>query len=101
MALMLLASSAALSWSSVLTVPPLPSPKVTLTAAPPLKELKVKVLPETLPEAAERLAVKLVAVPVLPVSPSADIALPVPITDRSALAPVEICSAPATMEDLV
>ena len=54
-ALRLLACSAALSWSRVLTVPLVPSPKVTLTAAPPLKEVKVKVLPEMLPAPAARL----------------------------------------------
>ena len=98
----LLASSAALSWSRVLTVPLEPSPKVTLTAAPPLKEVKVKVLPERLPAAAVRPAVKLVPVPVLPVRPSAESALPVPTIDRSALVPVEICSAPLELiEDLV
>src|SRR4029079_16985292 len=95
----LLASNDALSWSSVLTVPLEPSPKVTLTAEPPLKEVKVKVLPERLPAAAERPAVKFVPVPVLPVRPSAESALPVPMIDRSAVVPVEICSAPATMDD--
>ena len=45
----LLASSATLSWSSDLTVPLVPSPKVTLTAVPPLKEVKVRVLPLRLP----------------------------------------------------
>ena len=59
-----------LSWSRVLTVPLLPSPRVTLTAAPPLKEVKVKVEPERLPGAAVRPAVKAVPVPVLPVRPS-------------------------------
>ena len=39
----LLACSLVLSWSSVLTLPLVPSPKVTLTAVPPLKEEKVKV----------------------------------------------------------
>ena len=90
----LLASSAALSWSRVLTVPLEPSPKVTLTGVPPLKEVKVKVLPERLPAAAVRPAVKLVPVPVLPVRPSAESALPVPMIDRSAVVPVLICSAP-------
>ncbi len=61
-AVRLLACSVALSWSSVLTVPLVPSPKVTLTAVPPLKEVKVKVLPERLPAAAVRAAVKLVPV---------------------------------------
>ena len=65
-----------------------PSPKVTLTAVPPLKEVKVKVLPERLPAAAVRPAVKLVPVPVLPVRPSAESALPVPMIDRSAVVPV-------------
>src|SRR5215218_8371475 len=98
----LLASSAALSWSSVLTVPLEPSPKVTLTAVPPLKEVKVKVLPERLPGAAVRPAVKVVPVPVLPVRPSDESALPVPTIDRSALVPVEICSAPLELiEDAV
>jgi hypothetical protein len=64
-----------------------------------LKEVKVKVLPERLPAAAERPAVKFVSVPVLPVRPSAESALPVPMIDRSAVVPVEICSAPATMDD--
>ena len=75
-------------------MPLVPSPKVTLTAVPPLKEVKVKVLPERLPAAAVRPAVKLVPVPVLPVRPSAESALPVPMIDRSAVVPVEICSAP-------
>jgi hypothetical protein len=90
----LLARSAALSWSRVLTVPLVPSPKVTLTAVPPLKEEKVKVLPERLPGAAVRPAVNEVAVPVLPVRPSTESALPVPTIDRSAVVPVEICSEP-------
>ena len=69
---------------------------------PPLKEVKVKVLPERLPGAAVRPAVKLVAVPVLPVRPSADSALPVPMIVRSAVVPVEICSAPLELiEELV
>src|SRR3954465_2671228 len=68
----LLASSEALSWSRVLTVPLEPSPKVTLTAGPPLKELKVRVLPAMLPGAAVRDAVKLVSLPVGPVRPNTD-----------------------------
>src|SRR6185295_2159229 len=81
------------------TAPPEPSPKVTLTGVPPLKEEKVKVLPERLPGAAARPAVKLVPVPVLPVRPSAESALPVPMIDRSAVVPVEIWSTPATRDD--
>ena len=69
-AVRLLACSAVLSWSSVLTVPLVPSPKVTLTAVPPLKEEKVKVLPLMPPTPAVRAAVKAVAVPVLPAKPS-------------------------------
>ena len=101
-AVRLLACSDVLSWSRVLTVPPVPSPKVTLTAAPPLKEEKVKVLPDRLPAAAERPAENVVAVPVLPVRPSDDSALPVPMMERSDTEPVEICNAPlAPIEDLV
>ena len=58
-----------------------PSPNVTLTGVPPLKEVKVKVLPERLPGAALRPALNEVPVPVLPVRPSAESALPVPMTD--------------------
>ena len=47
-----------------------------------------------LPAPADRLAVKLVAEPVLPVRPSAESALPVPMIDRSEFVPVLICSAP-------
>ncbi len=82
-------------------MPPVPSPKVTLTAAPPLKEEKVKVLPETPPAAAARLAVNAVPVPVEPVRPSEDSALPVPVIVRSEFAPVEMCSEPATSEEAV
>ena len=101
-AVRLLACSAVLSWSSVLMVPPVPSPKVTLTAVPLLKEVKVKVLPLMLPAPADRPAVKLVAVPVLPLSPSAASELPVPEIVRSAVVPVLICSAPlAAIDDAV
>src|SRR5215470_5628162 len=101
-AVMLLACNDVLSWSSVLTVPPLPSPKVTLTAVPLLNAVKVKVLPLMLPAPAERPAVKLVAVPVLPVSPSAAIALPAPVMVRSDAVPVLICSAPlAAIDDAI
>src|SRR5215467_285243 len=101
-AVRLLACSEVLSWSRVLTVPLVPSPKVTLTAVPLLNEVKVKVLPLMLPAPAERPAVKLVAVPVLPVSPSAAIALPAPVMVRSDAVPVLICSAPlAAIDDAV
>ena len=83
-------------------MPPVPSPKVTLTAVPPLKAVKVKVLPLTLPAEAVRPAVKLVAVPVFPFSPSASSVLPVPVMARSDAAPVLICSAPlAAIDELV
>ena len=49
-----------------------------------------------------RPAEKVVPVPVLPVRPSDESALPVPTIDRSAFVPVEICSAPLELiEDLV
>ena len=88
----LLACSAVLSWSSVLTVPLVPSPIVTLTAVPLLKELKVRVLPLRPPTPEVRAALKDEAVPVLPARPSAVSALPVPVIYRSALTPVEILS---------
>ena len=75
-------------------MPPVPSPKVTSTAVPPLKEVKVRVLPLMPPAPAVRAAVKLVSVPVAPVRPSADSALPVPVIDRSAVVPVLIFSVP-------
>src|SRR3954451_15765285 len=96
-AVRLLACSAELSWASDLTVPLVPSPKVTLTAAPPLKEVKVKVLPLTPPAFDPRAAVKALAVPVEPVRPSADRALPVPVTLRSDEVPVEIFRAPVAL----
>ncbi len=44
----------------------------------------------------------MVPVPVLPVRPSDESALPVPMIDRSAVVPVEICSAPLELiDDLV
>src|SRR5215831_7044035 len=70
-----------------------------LTAVPLLKEVKVNVLPLMLPAEAVREAVKVVAVPVLPLSPSAASALPVPEIDRSELVPVLICSAPLAATD--
>src|SRR4051812_16771562 len=83
-------------------VPPVPSPKVTLIGVPPLKAVNVKVVPLMPPGAAVRDAVKVVALPVLPVSPSADIALPEPVMVRSAVVPVLICSAPLlAIEDAV
>ena len=60
-ALRLLACSAVLSWLRVLTLPPVPVPKVTLTAVPPLKEEKLRVLPLMPPTPAVRAAVKAVA----------------------------------------
>jgi len=80
-------------------VPLVPSPKVTLTAVPPLKEVKVKVLPPMPPVPEVRAAVKADAVPVLPARPRTDSALPVPVTDRSALTPVEILSWPEALID--
>src|SRR4051812_27239568 len=56
-AVRLLAASAVLRSLSDLTVPLLPSPKVMLVAAPPLKEVKVRVLPLTLPALGARAAV--------------------------------------------
>ena len=80
----------------------MPVPKVTLTAVPPLKEEKLRVLPLMPPAPAARAAVKAVAVPVLPARPSAASALPVPEMARSALVPVLIFSAPAAViEDAV
>ncbi len=73
-------------------MPLVPSPKVTLTAVPPLKEEKVKVLPAMPPMPEVRAAVNAVAVPVLPARPSTFSALPVPVIDRSALMPVESLS---------
>ncbi len=87
-AVWLLACSLVLSWSSVLTVPPVPSPKVTSTAVPPLNDVKLRVLPLMPPAPAVRAAVKLVSVPLAPVRPSAASALPVPVIDRSAVVPV-------------
>ena len=75
-------------------MPLVPSPKVTLTAVPLLKAVKVKVLPAMPPMPEVRAAVKAVAVPVLPARPSAYSALPVPVTDRSALTPVDSLSWP-------
>ena len=46
------------------------------------------------PAPAVRAAVKLVSVPVVPVRPSAESALPVPVMDRSAAVPVLIFSTP-------
>ena len=46
-----------------------------------------------------RAAVKAVAVPVLPLRPNAESALPVPVIDRSALTPVEIASWPLELTD--
>src|SRR5438105_13675087 len=75
-------------------VPPVPSPKVILIGVPPLKAVNVKVVPLMPPGAAVREAEKVVALPVLPLSPSADIALPEPVMVRSDVVPVLICSAP-------
>src|SRR5215813_9566754 len=93
-AVRLLACSAALSWSSVLMVPPVPSPKVRLIGVPPLKDVKVKVVPLMPPGAAVRDAVKVGELPVLPLNPSAASALPDPDIVRSEVVPVLICSAP-------
>src|SRR3954465_2318296 len=98
-AVRLLACSAVLSWDNDLTVPLVPSPKVTLTAAPPLKEVKVKVLPLTPPAFDPRVAVKALSVPVVPVSPSVDKALPVPLMLRSVIVPVEIFRAPVALTE--
>ncbi len=96
----LLACSAAFNWSSVLTVPPLPSPKVTLTGAPPLKELKVKVLPLMPPTPAARAALKLLLLPVGPLRPRTDSALPIPpLMLRSAAVPVLSFSVPFAFTD--
>ena len=73
-------------------MPLVPSPKVTLTAVPPLKEEKVKVLPAMPPTPEVRAAVKADALPVLPASPNTVSALPVPVIERSALTPVESLS---------
>ena len=73
-------------------MPLVPSPKVTFTGVPPLKDEKVSVLPLTPPTPEVRAAVKAVAVPVLPLRPKALRALPVPVIDRSELMPVESAS---------
>ena len=75
-------------------MPLVPTPKVALTAVPPLKAEKVKVLPLMPPTPEVRAAEKAVAVPVLPARPSTFNALPVPVIDRSALTPVESLSWP-------
>src|SRR5215831_14399527 len=75
-------------------VPPVPSPKVILTGVPPLKDVKVKVVPAMPPGAAVREAWKVVALPVLPLSPRAASVLPEPEMVRSDVVPVLICSAP-------
>src|SRR5215470_3893598 len=75
-------------------VPPVPSPKVILIGVPPLKDVKVKVVPLMPPGAAVRDAAKVGALPVLPVRPSAESALPEPEIVRSEVVPVLICSAP-------
>src|SRR5215468_9786537 len=75
-------------------VPPVPSPKVRLIGVPPLKDVNVKVVPLMPPGAAERDAVKVGALPVLPLNPSAASALPDPDIVRSEVVPVLICSAP-------
>ena len=80
-------------------MPLVPSPKVTLTGVPPLKEEKVRVLPLTPPTPEVRAALKAVAVPVLPLRPNALSALPVPVIERSALMPVEIDSWPLELTD--
>ena len=90
------ACSAVLRSLRVLTCP-VPAPKVILTGVPPLKEEKVRVLPEMPPTPAVRAAVKAVPVPVLPARPSAARALTVPEIARSALTPVLIFSAPAVL----
>src|ERR1700737_1939670 len=79
--------------------PAVPSPKVTLTAVPLLKEEKVRVLPLMPPAPALRDALKLVALPVAPVRPSAESALPVPVMDRSVVVPVDSCSVPLAETD--
>ena len=70
-------------------MPLVPSPKVTLTAVPPLNEEKVKVLPVMPPTPEVRAAVNADALPVLPASPNTFSALPLPVIVRSALMPVE------------
>src|SRR5215471_7361045 len=75
-------------------VPPVPSPKVRLIGVPPLKDVNVKVVPLMPPGAAERDAVKVGEVPVLPLRPSAASALPDPDIERSEVVPVLICNAP-------
>src|SRR5438128_2442348 len=64
-------------------VPPVPSPKVILIGVPPLKDVKVKVVPLMPPGAAVRDAVKVGELPVLPLRPSAASALPEPEIVRS------------------
>src|SRR5262245_64242383 len=75
-------------------VPPVPSPNVRLIGVPPLKDVKVKVVPLMPPGAAARDAAKVGELPVLPLSPSAASALPEPEIVRSEVVPVLICSAP-------
>src|SRR5215470_5429316 len=83
-------------------VPPVPSPKVILIGVPPLKDVKVKVVPLMPPGAAVRDAVKVGALPVLPLSPRAANALPEPEIVRSEVVPVLICSAPlGAIDELV
>src|SRR5881275_302468 len=83
-------------------VPPVPSPKVMLIGVPPLKDVKVKVVPLMPPGAAVRDAVKVGAVPVLPLRPSAASVLPEPEIVRSDTVPVLICSAPlGAIDELV
>ena len=80
-------------------MPPVPSPKVTSTAVPPLNDVKVSVLPLMPPAPAVRDAAKLVSVPVAPVRPSAESALPVPVMDRSVVVPVLIYRVPLAETD--
>src|ERR1700686_684523 len=99
-AVRLLACNWAFNWSSVLTVPPVPAPKVTLTAVPALKEEKVKVLPLMPPTPAARAAVKLLLLLVGPLRPRADSALPVPpLMLRSVTVPVLSFSVPFAFTD--
>src|SRR5258708_5551434 len=75
-------------------VPPVPSPKVRLIGVPPLKAVEVKVGPLMPPAPAVREAVKVVALPVLPLSPGAVLALPEPVLFRYRGVPVLLFRAP-------
>src|SRR5512142_2143998 len=71
-----------------------------LTGVPPLKEVNVKVLPLMPPTPAVRAALKELLVPVGPLRPRADSALPTPpIMLRSAAVPVLSFSVPFAFTD--